>query len=226
MALQVTGQAQGLVQTVSQKAGAPAAVSTGWHNEILKSDLLPRFSYLALAGTVYSCSTAGAGVTLAAQNLFSTAIATLQPILCLYNPLSNTKNFVVLSAWAGLSTATATQATTGGLLFICNPSQNISNAQSATPVSNLTLKAVGSSAIGITNVALTGAVGNATVLRPMQAPLANTVTSITAPLSATLVDPIDGAIIVPPGGYLGIANGISVATGNVVAGFTWAELPV
>jgi hypothetical protein len=81
--------------------------------------------------------------------------------------------------------------------------------------------------IGITNAALAGAIGNATVLRPMQALIQSaTVTSQTTGLAVFPMEAVEGAIIVPPGGYLGIATGASIATGSVLAGMTWAEIPV
>lgn len=230
MALPVTGQAQGLVQAIPQKSGSPAAVSVGWNNELVKSDLMPRFAYLGLAGSIFSAATAGGGVQLAATHLFSTAIGTFTPILAVYNPLTNTKNLIVLSVLCGLTAAPlATITQTGGFLFVVGAGQSISNAQTATPVSHSTLKAAGSSAIGITNAVLTGAVGNPTVLRLLGAP-AEVVTA-TANVSAVTIDPtleeIAGGIIIPPGGYLAIANGISNAVAGhlVTASLTWTELP-
>lgn len=230
MALQITGQALG-IQAVSQKSGSPSAVSTGWHNELVKSDLLPRYSYLALNGTVYSSATAGGGVQLAATHLFSTAIATFTPILAVYNPLTNTKNAVVQAVWCGLSAAPLATATqTGAFLLVAGSGQTITNAQTATPVNHLTLKASGSSVIGITNAVLTGGVGNPIVLRPLTA----TINIVTATANASgligeiSIEEIAGAIVIPPGGYLGIATGISNAVAGhlVTAGFSWSELPV
>lgn len=225
MAIQITGQPQGIL-TASQKSGTPVAANTGWHNELLKSDLFPRYSYLALNGLIYSVATAGGGVALAATHLFSTAIATFTPILALYNPLTSGKNFLVLKGFCGLHSGAATQGTTGAFLWIVQSGQNITNAQTATPVSHMTLKSSGSQGTGITNVALAGAVGNAIVLRPIQSLIqSGVVTSQTTGLAVLPVDPIDGDIVIPPGGYAGMATGVSIATGNAVAGITYAELP-
>ena len=75
-------------------------------------------------------------------------------------------------------------------------------------------------------VVLAGGVGNPIVLRGISSLIQSaTVTSQTAGLAVLPIDPIDGVIIVPPGGYLGIATGVSIATGNAFASMTWVEIP-
>jgi hypothetical protein len=212
---------------VTAQDGTYPELRGGRKGGLLSQDVGGRYEEAAYRGSVYSAATAGGGVALAATHLFSTAIATFTPILAVYNPLTNNKNFSVLAAWAGLHSGTATQATTGGLLFVVNSGQSITNAQSATPVSHNTFKASGSSAIGISNAALAGAVGNVIVLRPLQALIqSGTVTSQTMGLAVLPMEFVEGSIIIPPGGYLGIATGVSIATGNVVAGVTFEEIPL
>jgi hypothetical protein len=224
MALQVSGQ--------SLKTGAAGqSFPQDQQQALVVSELNPRNYLNAYAGNVYSASTAGGGLATAATQLFSTAIATFTPILALYNPITNNKNFAIENIWCGLSAAPVLTATqTGAYLLVVNSGQSITNAQTATPVNHLTFKASGSSAIGITGVALTGAVGNPIVLRPMT----STIELVTATANASAVtgtidiEDIGGAIIIPPGGYLGIAMGISNAVAGhlTTAGFTWAEIPV
>lgn len=199
----------------------------GEFSDLLVTELMGRFYQNTLRGLKFTCSTAGGGVALAATHLFSTAIATFTPILAIYNPLTSPVNLVVLSAWCGLHSGAATQGTTGAFLFVVNAGQTITNAQSATPVNNKTLKALGSQAFGITNAVLAGAVGNPVVLRPFQSLIqSGVVTSQTSGLAVIPLEPVDGSIIVPPGGYLAMATGVSIATGNAVAGITWDEVLV
>ena len=122
-------------------------------------------------------------------------------------------------------------------LYYCSPCRCrylcvscITNAQSATPVNNKTLKAAGSNAIGISNAVLAGGVGNPTLLRPISGAieLVTATANATAIAGSISVEDLAGSIIVPPGGYLAVANGVSNAVSGhlVVAGFTWDEVPV
>jgi hypothetical protein len=158
-------------------------------------------------------------------------VATFTPILAIYNQLTSKVNLVLIKAWCGLSAAPLATATqTGAFLLVGNSSQLITNAQTATPFNTGTLKATGSVATGITNATLTGAVGNPTVIRPVS----GCIEIVTATANAAALqgfvpcEEIAGSIIVPPGGYIALANGISNAVAGhlVTAGFEWDELPI
>ena len=232
MAQPVTGQAQGIIFAVSQKAGQASAFSTGWHNDLIASELLPRYAYLNLAGTVFSATNAGGGQTLVAANLFSTAIATWQPIHLLNNPAGNSKNFVILQAWCGISSDTlATDAQTGAFLWVVSSGVPVlTNSASVTPINCSTLKATGSSALVVNNAALTAAVtlpANS-VLRPVTASISQVTATanVAAIINPFIMEEVAGSIIVPPGSYAAFANGISATVGAVNAGMVWAELPL
>lgn len=198
---------------------------------LVSQDVGGRYEESTYRGSAYSITTVGGGVQLAATHLFSTAIATFTPILALYNPLTNTKAFSILQAWCGLVAAPlATITQTGGFFFVGQSGQSISNAQSATPLNNYTLKQSGSSAIGVTNVALAGAVGNPILIRPISAvaELVTATANATGVVGAILVEDVGGSLIVPPGGYVGFANGISNAVAGhlVSAGMIFEEIPL
>lgn len=222
---------QGNQGQTGKQLGQNLTAGFGEFSDLLVSPLMGKYYEQNYRGNKYVASTAGGGVQLAATHLFSTAIATFTPILAIYNPLTSPVNLVIQKIWCGLTAAPlATITQTGGFLLVGSASQIISNAQSATPVNAKTLKASGSQAIGVTNAALAGAVGNATLLRP----IAGNVEIVTATANATgvqggvPVEEVAGSIIVPPGGYLAIANGISNAVAGhlVTAGFEWDEVPV
>jgi hypothetical protein len=222
---------QGNQGQTGKQTGQNLTAAFGEFSELLITELMARYYENTYRGNKYICSAAGGGVQLAATHLFSTAIATFTPLLALYNPLTSPVNLVLTRVWAGLSASVlATIAQTGAFLLVGNSGQSITNAQSATPVNAKTLKASGSQAIGITNAALAGAVGNPLVLRPLAADVA----LVTATANASgLIGPITpeeiaGSLIVPPGGYVGIANGISNAVAGMLvsAGFEWDEIPV
>jgi hypothetical protein len=224
---------QGNQGQVGKTLGQGVTVGTGEFSEILTSELTGRFYEATYRGFKFMCATPGGGVQLAATHLFSTAIATFTPILCLYNPIGSIKNLVIQQAFCGLTAAPlATPTQTGGFLLVVNSGQTITNAQTASPVSANTLRSSGSGsiAVGITNAALTGAVGNSIVLRALGGPveIVTTTANATALTSTIAVEDIAGSVIVPPGGYVAIANGISNAVAGhlVTAGFVWDELPI
>lgn len=195
---------------------------------LTSQDVGGRYEEATYRGNCYSISTTGAGFVLAAVNLFSTAIGTFQPILAVYNPSTNTKYFVLLQAWCGVTASPlATPAQTGGFFFVGNAGQLITNTQTATPVNNYTLKAAGSTGIGILNTTLTGAVGNSLLIRPMSsvASLTTATANVSGLIGPINVEDIAGGIIIPPGGYIGLANGVSNTTMTVSAGLSWEEIP-
>lgn len=222
---------QGNQGQTGKQVGQNLTAGFGEYSEVLVTELQPRYYENTYRGQKYTATTALGGVATAATQLFSTAIATFTPILAIYNPLTSAVNLVVDHVWCGLSAAPLATATqTGAYVLVCGAGQTITNAQSATPVNNKTLKASGSQAIGVTNVALAGAVGNATPLRPLGGVL-NLVTATanaSAAVGAINVEDVGGSIIIPPGGYLGIAMGISnaVAGHSTTAGITWDEVAI
>lgn len=222
---------QGNQGATGKSTGQNVTAGFGEYSDVLVTELQPRYYEQTYRGLKFSNSTAGGGVQLAATHLFSAAIASFTPILAVYNPIVSGKNLVIDQAWVGLAAAPLATATqTGAFLFVVGAGQTITNAQTATPVNNATLKASGSVAIGVTNAALAGGVGNPTLLRPISGDFELvTATANAAGITGSInVEDIAGSIIVPPGGYLAIANGISNAVAGhlVVAGLTWDEIPV
>ncbi len=222
---------QGNQGQTGKAVGQNIVAGLGEFTDVLVTELQGRYYQNTYRGLKYLAATAGGGVQLAATHLFSTAIATFTPILAVYNPLTSKVNLSVLRAWCGLIAAPlATITQTGAFILVGGAGQSITNAQSATPVNTLTLKASGSQAVGITNAVLAGAVGNPTLLRPLCADVAlvTATANATGIIGPVMPEEISGAIIIPPGGYVGIANGISNAVSGhlVVAAFEWDELPV
>jgi len=215
----ITGQAQGLVQQVSQKSGAPGAVSVGWHNELIKSDLLPRYGYLSLAGVVYTVSNPAAGVLSAAGNVSPIAAAGT-PILALYNPLGSGKNLVVIAATAAVFSATASPL---DVVLNVVDSQTVTATTNLTPVNTSTLRASGSVALAFSLVALTGL----TAMKMYRALTAAAgAADATAGMNAPGKDDFAGELIIPPGGVVAVATGAAGTAAQILASLTWAELPV
>jgi hypothetical protein len=223
MAIQINGQ--------SQKTGAPGQpFPQDQQSNPLVTEANPRYYQNTYQALKFLASTAGGGVQLAATSLFSTAIATFTPILALYNPLTNAVNLVLTRIWCGLSAAPlATITQTGAFLLVGQSGQSLTNAQGA-PINAKILKAVGSAAVVISNAVLAGAVGNPLLLRPLSADveLVTAAANVSGIQASIPYEETAGGIIIPPGGYVGIANGISNAVAGhlVTAGFEWDELPV
>lgn len=217
MALQVTGQAQGVVLAASQKAGSPASLSTGWHNELLETELLPRYAYLALTGRLFTVG----NTAFAALSAPGTAVTGLT----LFNPANSGVNAILVDIEAAFTPVTlATVAVTAVLSGV---------AQASTPT-GLTVLTAAPALVGSSltpqcktySAATVSAAGNIMrVIANWQATVLTT--SGGANASANLMkDDIGGAIIVPPGNLVYLGGLGTVADATVAASLTWAELPV
>jgi hypothetical protein len=230
MSLQVSGQvSRGSLPNVSSGTAAQP-LTQGQFGDVLVSEVNARYSGLTNSGIVRSASVAGAGITLAATNLFSTAIATFTPILAIYNPSTSSVRLVVLQAWVGVTADPASAGVTGGFFWVGNNNQAITNTASAGSFNTGTFISGQGNGIGISisNATLTGAVGNPFMIRPISHLGIQTAqpATATATLSPIIMEEVAGSISVPPGAYVAMANGISNTTATVIAGMTWAELPI
>lgn len=192
-------------------------------------DIGGRYEEAAYRNNIYSITTAGAGQAQAAANLFSTAIATFQPIVGLYNLSTSPVRLSILKAWVGISAYPTAATITGSFMWVVSGGQNAITQAGTVPVSNSTFKQQGSQAIGLVNQALTGATGSLLVLRPLAATLPGALQGTVAgdtPGYPIIEEQVEGSIIVPPAGVLAIANGITGTTSTFVAGITWEEIPL
>lgn len=210
MPVQITGQAQGLSST-SQKSGSPAAVNTGWQNELLKSDLFPRFAYMGLSGLIFGATWAAAAT--------AAASATAVGAFGLFNPAGSGKNLVLLDAFASLTTvAAATTVLQAGYQPI--PNQTPTSQTSSTVISNLM--------IGNANASVAKALTAGTVVGAPTATVrsfASFYMDLAAGDAITSVrDQLDGAIIIAPNSTLAIVSVANTPTINL--SLTWAELPI
>lgn len=210
MALQITGQPQG-IQTQSQKSGTPSAVNTGWQNELLKSDLFPRFAYLALNGLVFGATWAAAAT--------AAASATAVGAFGLFNPSNSGKNLILLDALASQTTvAAATTVLQIGYQPI--PNQTPTSQTATTVISNLM--------IGNGNTSVAKALTAGTVVGAPTATVrsfGSFYTDLAAGDMVTSVrDQLDGAIVIAPGSAIAVVSVANTPTINL--SLTWAELPV
>jgi len=207
MALQVTGQAQGIVLSASQKSGAPAALSTGWHNELLLSELLPRYAALVQAGVVFS----GANTAAQALSVNSTTFTGL----AVSNPAGSGKNLIILDVSVALAAAVGAVS---AIVLGSAAAVALAAGNSAGPNPML----VGSAVPSVAKVGASATLGAApTVLRPLSG--IDWVTGGTPVAQIYSKDEIAGALIVAPGQLVCIEALVAAVT--VVGAITWAELP-
>lgn len=214
MALQVTGQAQGLVLTSSQKSGTPPALSTGWHNELLASELLPRYGSLVLSGNVFCV-----GYTAAA---LAAPSATAGGAFTLYNPTGSGKNLIVLEITTALTafTAVATTICAIGLYTFVNQTPSALTPGN-TPINALVGSGQASAAKTYTAATIVG--GNTFPARQV----GNTGILTAVGFAGDLMkDEVAGALVIAPGSGFGLAATATAADDTIQVCYTWAELPI
>jgi hypothetical protein len=210
MAIQITGQSQGLL-TVSQKSGSPASINTGWQNELLMTELLPRYFYLTALGLTFGAQWAAAAT--------AAPSATAVGAFGLFNPPGSGKNLAIIDCTITQTTVTAaTTVLQAGWQAI--PNQTPTSQTATTVISNLS--------IGNSSASVAKALTAGTVVGAPTATFRNSFSTYTdlaaGDLLPTIKDVIDGAIIVAPNSTIAL---VSVAnTPSVSLSMTWVELPI
>lgn len=182
-------------------------------------ELHGRYFESTYRGSVFTCSTAAAGITLAATNLSPLAAGTGTPIVGLFNPQGSGKNLVLNKLAVCVITSTAS---TGNIVWNYAVNQTITAAANGTITSNFIGGASASVVKAYVNTATTGSTAGI-MLRP--AFQLQFVTAAGEAVGNCEVD-LNGDIIVPPGGYIGLANGVSNTTTVLSASITWEEVLV
>lgn len=233
--------------TTPQRLGGSVIRSTGTYDgSAYVQDSHARFMEAVNRGNVYSTgmvSTSMAAATFTIANATSATLATAAastPIVGIYNPIQNQVNCVIWVATLGV-TITALQATgCGGFGWVVFAGQTlITVASQAVPVNNKTLLATGSNVRGLSGLALTGLVatqGTAAAGSFLRASSLNggsnqtdafLQTAVgTLPSATSAIELIDGGIIVPPGGILGLYLTTQPVAHSALSGLTWEEVPI
>lgn len=200
-------------------------VRLGKSGEQITQDLHGRFYEQTYRGNCYTfglSNTALVNANAIATGLTSTA----QPIIGIYNPSTSLVNLVILQATLVTSTIANTAVAPGGFMWVYSAG-NPGISTGSTPINCKTLTASGSSGKAFAvSTALTGLTNNLAVFRACSIPSINAAgpaTAITQPTSQGCEN-IDGAIIVPPGGFVGIMNQVATTTISVSVGILWEEV--
>lgn len=169
-------------------------------------------------GNVYALSTAAAGVTIAAANVFSASAA--QPLVGVFNPPGSGVNVIVCRAKHTWNSGTAAA---GGLVWGVAPSPAAVTAASGTnPTNVLTGQASGSAVRGYVNAALTGVTGMA-IVGYAGGPSTG---ALAANSNQSFDDLTDGLIWIPPGAAGGLFAAAAGTSPIVNASMWWEEVPV
>lgn len=210
-------QAQaGGVPTQSNKSGQNN-IAQGWLNELLVTELNPKYAALTQLGFVFTASSQAA----TAVSLLSTATATGY---ILSNPAGSGKNLVLLEANIQIA---ATEVATGTNLVLAFNNNPVAAAVVHTTPLTVSTTLIGS---GVTSVAKADGAATLpsvpTALRPIGMAQITFGTAATAGLNqvATVKEVFDGSIVLAPGTSVSLAT-LTTAL-SVLAAFTWAETPI
>lgn len=209
--------------------GVTPPMRQGKTGEQIVQELHGRFYEQNYRGALFSC---GMGFTSISNATFTVGGigATTTPIVGVWNPATSLVNLVILQATLGVG-VTALQATGAGPFVWCMSTGNAALTLGAAPLNRKTLVLAGSSAKDMTALALTG-ITNPLVQRfasglgggsNVQAAFLQTQAGAVTPM-VTSVEPIDGAIIVPPGGVLALLSAATGVAHSASSGLLYEEV--
>lgn len=217
----------------------PRVVADGSENKaradrtaaLVTTDAHGRFQEACLRGNLFS---GGMTLTSISAATFTTATlgATATPIVGVWNPTNSGKNLVILQAkLQGI--VTALQVTGGGAFMWATSFGNGAISTGNAPLNLGTLQAVGSVAKDMSGVALTALTNNLVVRHAsglQGGPILNASTLQTAagliPAAIPSVDPVDGSIVVPPGGVLALLCTTTPVAISAASALMWEEVAI
>jgi hypothetical protein len=167
-------------------------------------------------GNVFTCSTAAAPTTMANANASPLAAGTGQPIIGLLNPQASGKNLIIMKVNIGVAASTVV---TGNIVWNYAINQTITAAANGTINCNFLGGAAASIAKAYVNTATTGSTAGIMLRPAFQLQFGSSVGEMVGILELDM----DGDIIVPPGGYIALANGTANASTTYQASITWEE---
>lgn len=196
--------------------------------DVIASDLQGRFYEMNLRNRLFAFGLSN--TALVSANAIATGLtATAQPVIAVYNAMGSGVNVVILQAILHETTLANSAVASGGYMWVYSVG-NAAISTGSNPISLKTLSSPGGSASKAyaVSTALTGLSNNLAVLRASAfygINAAGPATAITQPQGPG-VENVDGGIIVPPGGVVGIMDQVSTTTISVNVGLIWAEVPL
>ena len=211
----------------------------GKTGEQIFSELHGRYYEQAYRGNVYTTGmqlTSIAAATFRIADATSATLATAAastPIVGLWNQANSTVNAVILQATLHAIITASTSTGPGGFGWVGFTSQSaITVASQATPVNRKSFLATGSQIKGLSGLALTGLTTTG-IFQSASALSGGSGANFSfvgtavgqATVGVSTTENLDGLIIVPPGGILGLYCTTTPVAHSALASLTWEEVP-
>lgn len=212
--------------------GATPPFRQGRSAEQIIQQLHGRFYEQNLRGNLFMGGMTFTSISAATFSFISTQGATSTPIIGLWNPLTSKVNLTVLQATLNAAITAATNTGLGGLVWV--GSVNNAAITTGTQGINCATLAAGGTGKFYPGTALTGLTNNLALLRgsPLCSGSASSfsfvgtaVGQVTAAGGLT-IEPIEGGIIVPPGGVLALMATATPVAHSATSGIIWEETPI
>lgn len=201
-------------------------------SELVVGDAHGRFFEAALRGTLFSD---GMTATSISASTFATGdlSATAKPICGVHNPITSTVNLVILQATLSVVTTNATNTGPGVFVWAAGTAERAISTGTA-PLNRRNLGTSGSQAKGMSGIALTGLVTALTVRHgsalqggnPGNFSFVGTAAGPNAVVAGAAVENLDGSIIVPPGGVLGLFCTTQPVAHSAASSILWEEVAI
>ena len=196
---------------------------------LVTQDAHGRFQEANLTGNMYS---GGMTTTAITNAIWTTATtdATAKPIAGVWNPTGSGYNLVILQVKVNTIITAATTTGYGNLMYMTSTGNGVISTGSV-PFCRSTLQASGSVAKDMSGIALTGLTTALTVRDTAGLGSSNgnysqvgTAVGFAPGNNATLVDNIDGAYIIPPGGFFGVFGTTTPVAVSAASSILWEEI--
>lgn len=217
---------EAIVGPQNNSDGTLNVIRSGKQGEQMISQLHGRFYEQNYRGNVYGLGISNTAAT--SLNAIATGLsATATPLVGAYNPPTSGVNLVLLKAIVVTSTIANTAVSPGGFMWCGATGQTVSTA--LVPYNQKTLAKSGAQGQAFTmTTVMTGLSGNLSVIRassisPFNAAGASTAVTL---LGGASIEELEGLLIVPPGGVVGLFGQVSSTTYSASVGILWEEVPV
>lgn len=217
---------QGIVGVQGNSDGVPSFLRLGKQGDLISSQLHGKYYEQAYRGNMYGFGISNTAAT--SLNAIATGLtATATPLIGAYNPQTSNVNLVLLRAIVVTSTVANSAVAPGGFMWCGAAGQAVSTG--SIPINQKTLSAAGGQgkAFAMTT-AMTGLSGSLSVMRassisPFNAAGAATAVALVGGASS---EELEGSLIVPPGGMVGLFAQVSSTTYSASVALVWEEVPV
>ena len=189
----------------------PVNMRVGNTGELITQNLHADGYEAAARGQIYSGSNSAAVTT-------SAGFATTHTGFCLSNPLASGKNLVLMRVKYGVIVAQAA-ALSIGLQTGYHAATNVVHTTPMVPLSNFVGNPAG---VGLLDSAATLPIAPTRIIL-LDTLLTGAITTV--PIGGNQYD-FNGALVIPPGGFVATYTSVASTAASLVFGFTWEEVSI